>query len=555
MGMPSLRKSYGWSLLIFVWVGLFALTINLSAAAADVPLYGLFETNIDYQDLKGTAHSYVDPFYGIGLQATFTSPSGNQVSWWGFYDGDGAGGQTGNVWKIRFMPDELGAWTFSWTFSDGSLRGSGAFQAVDTVAIPRKPGPLRHDSTIHQWFVSADQSRHVFPNMYASWTTPSNAEPHLNPESTLGEVKSNEFDVMVLWSPMYHQTEPLDATNPMIFLDTTDYVPRLQGWHLLENGIYQQAYDDNVYIYQWDGFYSGNNLYRLYQKSTSFQNKVLKYWIVRNAPYYMVLYNICFECGEFVSIPSWPVERANYVKSIDPWDHMITAHEDRAWNYGKSSVIDFSALQQDGSPDDIGYIDYFKGIVEGVMGYWYPRFRGSIRGMSFHDIALTIWNAPSAPHPHCSECIWNFAGWQEPGTEESHRKDLWDGITGGMSYFLWAVDNSIGLTSFKHANTFLKSEVKWWTMSPHDEVVISGKAYVLAKIGVEYLVYSSSGNRFVLSLPEGSYQWRWFDPANAVYNDSVMLKTSFANVPFNKPNNKDWVLHIEVIFNGHDDFD
>ena len=46
----------------------------------------------------------------------------------------------------------------------------------------------------------------------------------------------------------------------------------------------EQAYDDNVFVYQWDGFYSGNRFYKLYTKSTAFQNMVLKYWIVRNAP-------------------------------------------------------------------------------------------------------------------------------------------------------------------------------------------------------------------------------------------------------------------------------
>ena len=92
-----------------VFVLLALLIQPVTAVGADnVPLYDRFETSMDYQALTGQPHSYSDPFYGVELKATFTSPSGKTVSWWGFFDGDGLGGQTGNIWKLRYMPDELG---------------------------------------------------------------------------------------------------------------------------------------------------------------------------------------------------------------------------------------------------------------------------------------------------------------------------------------------------------------------------------------------------------------------------------------------------------------
>lgn len=50
-----------------------------------------------------------------------------------------------------------------------------------------------------------------------------------------------------------------------------------------------------------------------------------------------------------------------------------------------------------------------------------------------------------------------------------------------MSYAFYANDDPIGLTEFRNANTFLSRGAKWWTMSPHDEGVVTGIAYVLAK--------------------------------------------------------------------------
>jgi hypothetical protein len=69
------------------------------------------------------------------LTAVFTSPSGKKTTFWGFYDGDGNGGQTGNVWKLRFMPNEIGTWTYLFSWSDGAPGGSSSF-----VCIPNGAG-------------------------------------------------------------------------------------------------------------------------------------------------------------------------------------------------------------------------------------------------------------------------------------------------------------------------------------------------------------------------------------------------------------------------------
>ena len=334
----------------------------------EVPLYGRFEHEINFYALKGESHGYPDPFYGVGVNAIFTSPSDKDVNWIGFFDGDGNGGQDGNIWKLRFMPGELGTWTFTWNFSDGSLSGRGSFIVKEAS---RKPGPLKQDPSIPQRLITADQSRHIFPNMYLDWRA-SWPDPYIDYNTKISEAKSRGFDCMALWSTIYLKSKPKDATNPMIWLDPDDddYTPRLQGWHLLENGLYQAAYDQELYLYQWDGFYSGNSLYKLHGQPESFQNKVLKYWLAREAAYYNLLYNIGFEISEYQSVPSWPESRARFIKDNDPFGHLITAHQSVGkWSYGNAnSNMDLSALQDE---------DY----------------------NHYHQRALEVWNSPSKPHP------------------------------------------------------------------------------------------------------------------------------------------------------------
>jgi hypothetical protein len=53
------------------------------------------------------------PFRDVQVSAEFVHlDSGEKLLVPGFFDGDGAGGQTGQIWKIRFMPTRPGRWTW-----------------------------------------------------------------------------------------------------------------------------------------------------------------------------------------------------------------------------------------------------------------------------------------------------------------------------------------------------------------------------------------------------------------------------------------------------------
>ena len=54
----------------------------------------------------------------------------------GYYDGDGQGGSSGNVWKVRFNPDEAGTWSYKASFRQG------ANVAIDPSATAGTPASL-----------------------------------------------------------------------------------------------------------------------------------------------------------------------------------------------------------------------------------------------------------------------------------------------------------------------------------------------------------------------------------------------------------------------------
>lgn len=61
-----------------------------------------------------------NPFLDRRLQVTFTGPTGQRYEVPGFFDGDGHGNGTGDVWKVRFSADEGGMWTWTASFRGGA---------------------------------------------------------------------------------------------------------------------------------------------------------------------------------------------------------------------------------------------------------------------------------------------------------------------------------------------------------------------------------------------------------------------------------------------------
>ncbi|MBX9790346.1 MAG: DUF5060 domain-containing protein [Pirellulales bacterium] len=74
-----------------------------------------------------------NPFLDIRLQVTFTRPGHEPLFVPGCFDGDGAGGPRGNVWRVRFTPDAPGAWQYTAEFRRGPL------VAIDLAADAGEP--------------------------------------------------------------------------------------------------------------------------------------------------------------------------------------------------------------------------------------------------------------------------------------------------------------------------------------------------------------------------------------------------------------------------------
>lgn len=119
-----------------VVVALATVAVTGCGRGAGVPQWGLFQAAF------ASTTSSDNPLQDKELLVTFTSPSKRALTVRGFWDG-------GDVWRVRFSPDEMGEWTFATRAvpaGDGGLNGrTGRFSVGEPDDSTRfgRHGPVR----------------------------------------------------------------------------------------------------------------------------------------------------------------------------------------------------------------------------------------------------------------------------------------------------------------------------------------------------------------------------------------------------------------------------
>ncbi len=98
---------------------------------AEVPQWQRFELSLTHDSAP------ISPL-DVSLDAEFVSPDGRRFQWRGFYDDD-------NTWRLRFMPDMVGTWSFQAQFTGDDQTTSGKFMCGESdssgplCALPENP--------------------------------------------------------------------------------------------------------------------------------------------------------------------------------------------------------------------------------------------------------------------------------------------------------------------------------------------------------------------------------------------------------------------------------
>lgn len=319
--------------LIAAMSALACLIIAAVASAQTVPLHRVFETQITNDKL------YDNKFRDVTLNATFKSPSGRTTRFWGFFDGDGKGGGSatrGNVWKLRFLPDEPGTWAYRYSWSDGTPGGKGEFEvekkgAGKGVLRPYAENPrwLAYNGVtpayIKSYYVGAAfnhslewYAKHVYQplidrgydhvmvnnGMPLAWMGP-------------GDIPGNtwtDYDGEVLDKLIYDKLDP--------------YRQNLKVWRQLEAHLrWLNARDVGVHLFEG---LTANGKRRAWRERTVFAN------LSAEEQAFWIRYT-CARIAPFANIAGWKYtwekgfdEHArrmfDLLEQYDPWDHLRDIH-------------------------------------------------------------------------------------------------------------------------------------------------------------------------------------------------------------------------------------
>jgi len=510
----------------------------------NVQLWGRFETAIT------NARSYANPFTDVTLRATFTRPDRSRVSFFGFHDGDGNGGQMGDVWRLRFMPDQLGAWSYDCSFSDGTPSTSGKFHCVADGA---KPGPLRVDPANGRYWVFADGTRfwpraYTAPELFVAANEQHRqfwVEYFFGAKHRFNFCNANLLNFVAIGENLNWQGTPYQAPDPAQegrFVEiagnglfpfhysgarprfdggsNVDWLrPSIRCWANVDKVLgeleaYQVVWFNHWGMVGWD--WSGNG--RLLVPPEA-RKAVLRYWIARLAPYWNITWNVAGEWDELMKLAEFD-ELGAFIEEADPWKHPLTSHAlgttvDRPW-------VDFRVQQ----------------FAAGTSGD-------------------AITNARRAAADYANKPVFAFeTSWEAmPGklTADQVRTGAWGSLMGGAFYLYaecfeptltWGDGGAFRFVEITHD---FFSGLPYWKLKP-DHALVNSESLCLTERGEQYIVFRQSGRTMILDLsdepPTRVFKAEWLNPRTGEKRAAGTVSGGAAR-SFACPDSQDWVLHLD----------
>lgn len=497
---------------------------NIVQIPSSIPKWGMGEVTLQSQA------TFSNPFTDVQVTGVFTSPSGKTFTVDGFFDGDGKGGQAGNVWKVRFMPNEVGSWSYTISSSPSTpgLSASGSFSATSSG----NRGPIKTDIT-YPYSMVYSNGQPFFQNgtlekatLFAEETSQGWRFQLINWMADRG---INLYTVLAAFDMVGYRVIPW-LQNPDI--DFTRYdLKKMHEWEEVFLLMNQRGIHFMLFFY---GANQGGLASQMGAASAQ-EKAYFKYLISRFAAFpNLAIWNLMGEYEEIRS-QSWAQTMAQWVKDNDPYDHLITTHQ------GEKASFDFAG---DARFDVTGLQVATFSNVPSVVNDAVIQVRNQVAGAN-RKIPVRI-----------DEFFLPVEG---PATRKDVRAGAWAISLAGGSYLIfpywdWFAENanlSIPQPYFedtKRIKDFMET-TQYWKGTPHNELVNNGGSsnFCLANPGQEYIIYSINGGTVTLNLSQttNTFTAKWFDPKTGTYSGQSTVSGG-ANRSLSSPFTGDTVLHLSV---------
>lgn len=514
--------------------------ITVRAEPTEVPLYRVYERAVTNNT------TYANKFTDVTLHVTYRHlDSGIEIPFWGFYAGNGDGGNDGDVWKMRFMPNQTGTWKYEYTWSDGTAGGSGSFVAVTEgagkgVLQPYTENPLwfAYNGTDPAFLKSYYVITGGFLNEPISWAAPNVYQKiadrgynhvMLNMLSTAYTSQHFEDSPGSSSDFLYRETSPSTTINLTLFESLEDHL----GW----------LNDRDIGVHMFQGFDGkeeyGSGSPRYNDMSDSERDFLVRYVAARLAPYANVAgWNYTWETSG--SGPE--LDLMDRLIQYDPWNHLRTFHgpatsqndvngnftDDRytfittepSWQGDRDGKVFPVSLTHEVM---LGHNKFGKPAIntEG-WGLWRPCYNADNTSVRRHAWAVTM---------AAGSYTWS---------------DLPSCENGNSSNDIFSLEDAAQAVDVQYK--IMTEDVDFYRMLPANELIAdrSAETFALAEPGNQYMVYDQEGGSFTLAVASGTYNGKW---VNTLTGEEVAIGEVHGNdsgQSFTTPDTSvDWLLVLK----------
>lgn len=283
--------------------------------------------------------------------------------------------------------------------------------------------------------------------------------------------------------------------------------------------------------------------------------RMVSYLVARTSAYWNVFYAMGCETsniypGQAELAYKWYEWWGDYMASKDPHGRLLTIGDVASQRYGLEYSMDSNSAFVYGNPrnhlittqehtftDDIH--EYADSIYKMGLRFWKFR-RPTVIGEQDGRNNNKYWKERRG--------YWTaFMSGFMMGRIDRHY-ELADGdLLRESTLFGYHGDPAIYTYMENLAKFVAEGAVAFWRMIPLPAELITPdrSVYCLGEAGREYVIYFAAGGSTQIAIPDGMYQYRWFDPREGVFRDDGSCSGGINT--FHAPDTEDWALLVRKI--------
>jgi hypothetical protein len=438
--------------------------------------------------------AYEDPYADVTLTVRYGRPDGAEIEFWGFYDG-------GTTWRLRFMPDQLGTWTYAAAFTDGSPGIRGTFECVPSEV----PGMLAADEANPIWFGFQGGAHILIRSLHAGDRFFAANFPDEQRSAFLDWAKAQGYNTLSIASHYLRRDEP----------------GRGAGWETpalwpLDAREYQRAeriLDDlaarRLMVYPFAGFFG-----RAACRPTTPQDEELyvRTVLARWGAYWNILLNVAGPEPLLRNNPTMSEAEVNrlgtLIRELDPYGHPLSVHNRTLPRADPAAGDEFRGQS---------WLDYT--IVQGPKTVDLSELYRGLRANQSPEHPLyaqeTLWSGNQHGHPDYSDdelrknayvILFSGAALNFADNGGPHKKEIGNSSSGFSGTLDLADRRQWRHDILKQVWDFFES-VPWYTMRPYPELVSRG--YCLSNGEDRCLIYLPRGGVVEVALKDTPGEATW----------------------------------------------